>query len=151
MLSWSWYRTCSIYYEAALNMFDANRLSRRLFLSLTGASLLAQQQPPQQPPVQPPAEQADQPLVFRESVEEVTAPVLVFDHDGNYVNGLQPQQFHLFDNGKEQNIQVDVAYQPISLVICLQVNSHVESIIPQVRRIGNLIAPLLIGDQGEAA
>lgn len=132
-------------------MFDANRLSRRLFLSLTGASLLAQQQPTQQPPVQPPTEQADQPLVFRESVEEVTAPVLVFDHDGNYVNGLQPQQFHLFDNGKEQNIQVDVAYQPISLVICLQVNSHVESIIPQVRRIGNLIAPLLIGDQGEAA
>jgi VWFA-related protein len=90
-------------------------------------------------------------LVFRESVEEVTAPVLVFDRDGNYVNGLQPNQFHLFDNGKDQNIQVDVAYLPISLVICLQVNSHVESILPQIRKIGNLVAPLLIGDQGEAA
>lgn len=130
-------------------MPDASRLSRRLFLTLSGASLLAQQQP-QQPPQTLPAQQ-DQPLVFRESVEEVTAPVLVFDNDGNYVNGLQPFQFHLLDNGKEQNIQVDVAYQPISLVICLQVNAHVEGIIPQVRKIGNLIAPIMIGDQGEAA
>jgi len=128
-------------------MLDAARLSRRLFLTLTGASLFAQQQ---QQPQQLPAQQ-DQPLVFRESVEEVTAPVLVFDHDGNYVNGLQPFQFHLLDNGKEQNIQVDVAYQPISLVICLQVNAHVEGLLPQIRKIGNLIAPMMIGDQGEAA
>ena len=132
-------------------------LSRRLFLSLTaagatGATLLAQQPSSQKPPAapqQPP--DAEQPLVFRESVEEVTAPVLVFDADDNYVNGLQPFQFHLFDNDKEQNIQVDVAYQPISLVICLQVNAHVEGILPQVRKIGNLIAPLMIGDQGETA
>ena len=81
----------------------------------------------------------------------VQAPVLVFDRDGNYVNGLQPHQFHLFDNGKEQNINVDVAYQPISLVICVQANAHVEGILPQIKKIGNLIAPLLIGDQGEAA
>lgn len=133
-------------------MLDATRLSRRLFLSLTGATLLAQQQKSQpQPPQQPPAEPGEQMLVIRESVEEVTSPVLVFDHDDNYVNGLQPFQFHLFDNGKEQNIQVDVAYEPISLVICLQVNAHVEGLIPQVRRIGSLIAPMLIGDQGEAA
>ena len=77
--------------------------------------------------------------------------MLVFDRDDNYVNGLEPFQFHLYDNGKEQNIQVDVAYQPISLVIVLQVNAHVEGVIPQVRKIGNLIAPLMIGEQGEAA
>ncbi|MBS1858935.1 MAG: VWA domain-containing protein, partial [Acidobacteria bacterium] len=93
----------------------------------------------------------EQPLVFRESVEEVTAPVLVFDQDGEYVNGLQPYQFHLFDNDKEQNIQVDVSYLPISLAIVLQVNAHVEGILPQLRKIGALIQPLLIGDQGEAA
>jgi len=133
-------------------MFDANRLSRRLFLSLSGATLLAQQQKTPQPAAPPPAAQPQESiLVFRESVEEVTAPVLVFDSENNYVNGLQPFQFHLYDNGKEQNIQVDVAYQPISLVICLQVNAHVEGILPQIRRVGNLIAPLMIGDQGEAA
>lgn len=132
-------------------MLDATRLSRRFFLSLSGASLLAQQAtPPSTPPQNPPADQG-QMLVIRESVEEVSTPVLVFDGDDNYVNGLEAFQFHLYDNGKEQNIQVDVAYQPISLVICLQVNAHVEGVIPQVRKIGNLIAPLMIGEQGEAA
>jgi VWFA-related protein len=113
-------------------------------LVFVGGLLAAQQQQP------PPPDQPKQP-VFVVGTELVTAPVLVFDRDGNYVNGLQPFQFHLFDNGKEQNINVDVTYQPISLVICLQANSHVEGILPQVRKIGNLIAPLLIGEQGEAA
>ena len=88
---------------------------------------------------------------IKTTVEVVQAPVLVFDRDGGYVDGLQPHQFHLFDNGKEQNINVDVTYIPISLVICLQANAHVEGILPQVKKIGGLIAPMLIGDQGEAA
>ena len=74
--------------------------------------------------------------IFRGGVEVVQAPVLVFDRDGNYVNGLQPFQFHLYDNGKEQNINVDVTYQPISLVIVLQANAHVDGILPQVKKIG---------------
>ena len=109
-----------------------------------------QQQPPL-PPQAPPEDASQKPFTFVGGVEVVQAPVLVFDHDGNYVDGLQPYQFHLFDNGKEQNISVDVTYQPISLVICLQANAHVDAILPQVKKIGVMIAPLLIGDQGEAA
>jgi len=90
-------------------------------------------------------------LTFKAGVDVVQAPVLVFDRDGNYVDGLQPNQFHLFDNGKEQNISVDVAYQPISLVICVQANAHVQSVLPQIKKIGSLIAPLMIGEQGEVA
>jgi hypothetical protein len=85
------------------------------------------------------------------TVENVVAPVLVFDKDGSYVNNIRPDQFHLYDNTKEQNISVDVVYQPISLVIAIQANSHVEQLLPHVQKIGNLIKPLLIGDQGEAA
>lgn len=88
---------------------------------------------------------------FVVTTERVVAPVTVFDRNGGYVNGIQPEQFHLYDNGKEQNIEVDIAYQPISLVIAIQANSHVEGILPQVQKIGNLIQPLVIGDQGEAA
>ena len=109
-------------------------------LPLIGAALLAQGQ-----------ESSDIPPPFRVTTERVVAPVTVFDRSGGSVNGIEPNQFHLFDNSKEQNIQVDIAYQPISLVICIQANSHVEKILPQVQRIGNLISPLLIGDQGEAA
>jgi VWFA-related protein len=118
--------------------------------------LVAAQTPPKPPPApqsqQPAQDQLEMPTTFiKTTVEVVQAPVLVFDHDGNYVDGLQPHQFHLFDNGKEQNINVDVTYIPISLVICLQANAHVEGILPQVKKIGGLIAPMLIGDQGEAA
>ena len=36
-------------------------------------------------------------------------------------------------------------------MICIQANSHVEGLLPQVKKIGNLVGPLIIGDQGEAA
>lgn len=96
-------------------------------------------------------EPVEVPPPFRVSTDLVVAPVTVFDRNGSYVSGIQPEQFHLFDNDKEQNIQVDIAYQPISIVIAIQANSHVGSILPQVQRVGNLISPLVIGDQGEAA
>ncbi len=122
---------------------------RPILLTFVCGLMIAQT--PQQQPPQPAPDPAQPATVFKGGVEVVQAPVLVFDRDGNYVDGLQPHQFHLFDNGKEQNINIDVAYQPISLVICLQSNAHVEGILPQVKKIGGLIAPLLIGDQGEAA
>ena len=81
----------------------------------------------------------------------VVAPVLVWGYDGNPVNGLRPDQFHVFDNGVEQQARVDVSFQPISLVIGIQANAAVEHILPEVNKVGNLIAPLLMGDQGEAA
>jgi VWFA-related protein len=91
-------------------------------------------------------------LTIRTTVDVVTTPVTVYDRDGAYVQGLQPEQFHLFDNEKEQNIKVDVSYVPISLVIVLEASSRVESVLPQVQRtLGSVIQPLVIGDQGEAA
>jgi VWFA-related protein len=89
--------------------------------------------------------------IFRTTVQQVTAPVLVYDAAGNYVNGLRPNQFHLFDNGKEQNIQVDEAFQPISLVVCIQANSAVEHMLPTINKIGIMLQPLILGDRGEAA
>src|SRR2546423_10268920 len=120
---------------------------RRLVFPAILCSLLAgqQQQPQQQDTSQLPS------TTIRTTVDIVVAPVLVTDRDGQNVSGIQPEDFHLFDNGKAQNIHVDGTYQPISLVICIQANSHVESILAQVKKIGNLIAPLIFGEQGEAA
>jgi VWFA-related protein len=67
------------------------------------------------------------------------------------VSGLQPHEFRLFDNGAEQDIQVDVAFVPISLAILVQANSNMEAVLPQIQKIGTLIEPLVIGEQGEAA
>ena len=114
----------------------------RLFVIILLAAVLLAQSRDDAVEVPPP---------FRVSTDLVVAPVTVFDRAGGYVNGIQPEQFHLYDNDKEQNIHVDIAYQPISIVIAIQANSQVDSILPQVQKIGNLITPLVIGDQGEAA
>ena len=63
---------------------------------------------------------------------------------------LRKDQFHLFDKGKEQNVEVDVSFYPISLVIALQSNSHVDGMLPKVQKIGNLIQPLIVGEGGTA-
>src|SRR5689334_5402666 len=88
---------------------------------------------------------------FIGGVNEVVTPVTVTDHDGNLVNGLQAYQFHLTDNDKEQDIHVDVTYEPISLVVAVQANTSVDAILTQVRRIPELLSQFIIGDQGKAA
>jgi VWFA-related protein len=120
----------------------------RIFLTSALCGLLAAQQQPA-PPAPTPDEEAVTRIVV--PVDYVSTPVWVYDRDGGAISGLRPEQFRLFDNGKEQNIQVDVSFTPISLVICIQANANVEGLLPQVKKIGNLVKPLLIGDQGEAA
>ena len=88
--------------------------------------------------------------IIHTTTTNVVAPVLVTDRSGNIVDGLQPPQFRLFDNNKEQNIQVDVTYEPISLVVAIEASARVEKILPQIKHLGSLL-PLVVGAQGEAA
>lgn len=88
---------------------------------------------------------------IRASVTNIIAPVLVTDRAGNIIDGLQPHEFHLFDNNKEQNIQVDVAFEPISLVVAIEASARVDGpILTQIKHLGTLL-PLVVGDHGEAA
>ena len=121
---------------------------RLLMIALFALAAQAQDPAPSAPP---PAAEQEPSTTFRSTVDVVVAPVLVTNSSGDFVDGLDASQFHLFDNGKEQDIRVDVAFQPISLVIAIQSNSKVEAVLPQVRKIGSLIEPLVIGERGEAA
>jgi VWFA-related protein len=118
---------------------------RYLLAGLLAAGLFAQSQQDNAKPVESPE------TTFTQTVDVVVAPVTVVDRNGDNVDGLRPDQFHLFDNNKEQDIHVDVAFQPISLVIAVQANDRVETILPQVQKIGGMIQNVVIGDQGEAA
>jgi VWFA-related protein len=119
--------------------------------------LLAAQQPaPKQPPAQPSTEpetpQQQEIAKFITTLQQVLVPVLVFDRKHSFINGLQPDQFRLFDNDKEQNLaSVDVTYVPISLVVAIQANSRADKILPLVNKIGAMLKPIILGDQGEAA
>ncbi len=92
---------------------------------------------------------AGEPIVVH--VQNIVVPVLVFDRDGNIMNNLQPSQFRLFDNGREQDIHVDTEFQPISLVIAVEASYRDDAILKQIHKIGSMIEPLVIGDAGEAA
>jgi VWFA-related protein len=89
--------------------------------------------------------------VIRTQVNVVVAPTTVVDDDGRLVNGLQPHQFRLFDNTKQQDIKVDVAFQPISLVVAVQANSTAEPVLAKIQKIGPLFDALVTGEQGEVA
>lgn len=116
----------------------------RILLAIAVAAL------PLLPQQDPPSDGSAEPTIVT-TVTQVLAPVTVLDKSGEYVNGLSPKQFRVFDNGTVQSATVDVAFQPISLVIAIQANDHVEGILPKINNIGSLIGPLVIGDQGEAA
>jgi VWFA-related protein len=130
---------------------------RRLFwLTVLCASItilvVAQQPPSKQAPAQPVDLLTQPPVIGSITLQQVLAPVLVYDKKHNYVNGLEKDQFRLFDNDKEQSLtNVDVTYTPISMVVAVQANVEADKILPQVNKIGSLMKPIILGDQGEAA
>jgi len=127
------------------NVWNCMATIRWIFAGLLAAGLLAQGQQDSAKPDMT----MDKPITV--TVDVVMAPVTVTDRHGDNVDGLGPEQFHLFDNGKEQNIHVDVAFPLISLAIAVEANDRVESVLPQIQKIGGMIEPIVIGDQGEAS
>jgi VWFA-related protein len=88
---------------------------------------------------------------FREAVQIVLVPTSVTDKKGRTINGLQPQDFQLYDNNKLQKINRDVSFLPLSLVVCIQRSANIEAILPKISRMGNVMHDMLIGQDGEAA
>lgn len=106
-------------------------------------------EPPRVAPGTPAA--PDETPTFRESVQIVLVPTTVTDKGGETVNGLRPQDFQLYDNNKLQQINRDVTFLPLSLVICIQRSNNVEAILPKISKMGNVLHDMLIGQDGEAA
>jgi VWFA-related protein len=89
--------------------------------------------------------------VFRERVNIVIAPTAVLDGDGRHVNGLEPHNFKLYDNGRLQEIKEDISFVPISLVVAIQRSAKTELALPALQKMGSMLESLVIGEQGEAA
>ena len=114
---------------------------------LIGAGALVLAQAPQTPP------SADEPPenLFKASTFNIIAPTLVTDKAGNIIDGLQPHDFRLFDNKREQDIHVDVTFLPISMVVAVEASARVDgTILNQIKKLGTLI-PEVAGDHGEVA
>lgn len=89
--------------------------------------------------------------IFKVPVQVVLVPTTVTDRKGHVINGLKPQDFVVMDNDKQQQINRDVTFLPLSMVICIQRSSNVDMVLPKIREMGYVMHDLLIGQDGEAA
>ena len=104
----------------------------------------------QQPGTPDPAK-TEQDLRIVTGVSVVIAPTTVLDKHGDYINGLQLQDFQLYDNNKLQTIKADVHDEPLSLVIAVQKSANLTEILPKIQRIGSMLNDLIAGQDGETA
>jgi VWFA-related protein len=112
----------------------------------------AAQPPAQEAPGQlAPAKQDSGDLTFGTVVNVVVAPTTVRDRNGDFVNGLQLQDFQLYDNNKLQKVNADVRDEPLSLVVAVQRSSNLTDFLPKIQTIGPMLKQLVAGQDGEVA
>jgi VWFA-related protein len=88
---------------------------------------------------------------FKSTATLVIAPTTVTGVHGEPVDGLDPDDLVLYDNGVRQPIQVDESYNPISLVVAVQTSSNSAAVLDKLGSSGLLLGNLLAGDRGEIA
>ena len=76
------------------------------------------------------SKQADDDALFKSQTNVVIVPTTVRDRNGDVINGLQLQDFELYDNNKPQKITADVREEPLSLVVAVQRSSNITEILP---------------------
>ncbi len=82
----------------------------------------------------------------------VTTPVTVLGRDGDFISDLDEKDFKIFDNGVQQQIQrFDIASEPIAMVILVQTDNTMASLLYQVRGLGPVFSDLLAGPDGHIA
>ena len=103
-----------------------------------------------QPGVQ--IQQAPPGSTFKVQTVLVNTPVTVRDAKGEMVHNLEKKDFHVTDNGVEQQIShFDLGSEPISVVVVVETSSRIEPILPQIRRTGTLLTQTVMGPSGEGA
>jgi VWFA-related protein len=90
-------------------------------------------------------------LKFNIQTNVVIVPTTVRDRNGVVVDGLQLQDFELYDNNKLQKITADVREEPLSLVVAVQRSSNITEVLPKIQKIGTMLNQLLAGQDGEVA
>jgi VWFA-related protein len=94
----------------------------------------------------------DEQHAIKSRVNEVTAPVTVRDPTGEIVLSLAKNNFHVYDNGVEQKIDhFDLGGDPLSIVLAIETSSHVEPMLPAIRKTGIIFTQTVMALTSEAA
>lgn len=100
------------------------------------------------------AANAQQPPPIRTNVPLVLVPVTVIDSRGNFIDGLNAEDFLLTDDGRRQTIHMDTSdtvLAPVSLVVAVQRSGMSAAVLRKINQVGGMIQPLVTGDRGRAA
>jgi len=97
---------------------------------------------------------AQQPPTIQTNVHLVLVPATVTDRKGNFIDGLNPGDFLVTDDGVKQNFHLDTSdtvLAPVSLVVAVECSGISAAVLAKINRVGSLIQPLVAGDRGRAA
>jgi VWFA-related protein len=101
---------------------------------------------------QKPTKRVEEQQAIRSRVNEVLAPVSVRDAQGETILSLTQKNFHVFDNGAEQSIDhFDLGGDALSVVLLVETSSHVEPMLPAVRKTGIIFTQTVMAKSAEAA
>jgi VWFA-related protein len=67
------------------------------------------------------------------------------------VEGLDPREFVLLDNGKLQRFDAEGFIPPIALITVVQTGANTGAALMKIAKIGSMIGPLISGERGSAA
>src|SRR5438045_3767332 len=88
---------------------------------------------------------------FRTTSTLVLAPTTVTTATGKFVDGLQAEDLILYDNNVPQPIQVEEAFNPLSLMVAIQTSANSSANIDKLGDSGILFTHLVAGDRGQTA
>lgn len=92
---------------------------------------------------------------IRTSVHLVLVPVTVTDAKGKFIDGLNPENFVLYDDGVPQRqFQVDssdTVLAPVAMVVAIQSSGISQAALDKIHKVGGMFQPLLSGEKGEVA
>jgi VWFA-related protein len=89
---------------------------------------------------------------IRVQANEVVAPVIVTDKNGEMILSLKQKDFHIFDDGVEKPIDnFGLGGQPLSIVLLLENSARIAALLPAIRKSGVIFAQPVLGETAEAA
>src|SRR5712671_4164823 len=88
---------------------------------------------------------------FRSTSTLVIAPTTVTDQAGKYIDGLQPEHLILYDNNVPQLIQVEEAFNPLSLIVAIQTSANASANLDKLGDTGILFTHVVAGDRGQTS
>jgi len=81
----------------------------------------------------------DESSVVRVSTSLITVPAVVMDRNGRYVPNLKKEDFHIYEDGVEQNVSYFASVErPFTVALMLDVSGSTQSEMSQIREAANI-------------